>query len=95
MTPVSWPEAVLGHDVAGVGDAGFFDDGEGVHVGADEERGAGAVLEDADDSEGLTAVGVFADVLGDGVAGLARALARMAEVRSSWCESSGWAWRSL
>ena len=61
-------EAVLGDDVGGVGEAGLFDDGERVHVGADEERGAGAVLEDGDDSEGLRAIGVDADVVGDGVA---------------------------
>ena len=61
----------LGHDVAGVGDAGLFDDGQRVHVGADEERGAGAVLEDADDAVGFAAVGVDADVVGDGVAGFA------------------------
>ena len=71
MTPVSWPDGVCGDDVRGVGEAGFFDDGEGVHVGADEERGAGAVLEDADDAEGVGAVGVEADVVGDGVAGFA------------------------
>ncbi len=62
---------VFGEDVRGVGDAGLFDDGEGVHVAAHEEGGAGAVFEDADDAEGVGAVGVEADVVGDGVAGLA------------------------
>ena len=59
----------LRHDVRGVGDAGFLDDGERVHVAADEEGGAGAVFEDADDAIGAGAVGVEADVVGDGVAG--------------------------
>ncbi len=58
----------LRHDLACVRDAGFFNDGQGIHVGADEEGGAGAVLQDADNAESLGAVGVFADVLGDGVA---------------------------
>ena len=70
MTPTSWP-AAFGLDGAGVGNAGLFDDGERVEVGADEQRGAGAVLEDGDDSIGLAAVGIFADVFGDGVAGFA------------------------
>ena len=62
----------FGHDVAGVGDTGLFDDGQRVHVGADEEGWAGAVLQDADDAVGLRAVGVDADVVADGVAGLAQ-----------------------
>ena len=61
-------------DVAGVGEAGLFDDGKGVHVGADEEGGAGPVLEEGDDTEGVGAVGVEADVVGDGVAGVAEIL---------------------
>jgi hypothetical protein len=61
-------------DVAGIGEAGFFDDGEGVHVGADEEGWARAVFEDGDDAEGVRAVGVEADVVGDGVAGVAEIL---------------------
>ena len=65
---------VLGEDVRGVGCAGFFDDGEGVHVAADEDLGAGAVVEDAYDTEGVGAVGVEADVVGDGVAGGAETL---------------------
>jgi hypothetical protein len=56
----------------GVGDAGFLDDGKRVEIGADEQRRAVAVLEDGDDSEGLAAVGIFADVFGDGVAGFAQ-----------------------
>ncbi len=63
---------VVHEHVRGVGDAGLLDDGERVHVGADEERGAGAVLEDGDDTVGLRAVRIFADVLCDGVPGLAK-----------------------
>ena len=55
----------------GVGDAGLFGDGEGVHVAADEEGGAGAVFEQADDAEGVGAIRVEADVVGYGVAGFA------------------------
>ncbi len=61
----------FGDDVGGVGQAGFFDDGQGIHVGADEEGRAGAVFEEGDDTEGVGAVGVDADVVGDGVAGVA------------------------
>ena len=42
---------VLGLDLAGEGQAGSLDDGQGVHVGPDEDGGAFAVLEDADDAE--------------------------------------------
>ena len=31
-------------------EAGLLDDGQGVHVGADKDRGAGTVLEDTDDA---------------------------------------------
>ncbi len=65
------PGLVVHEDVRGIGDAGLFDDGERVHVGAHEQRGAGAVLEDGDDAIGLRAVRIFADVLGDGVSGFA------------------------
>jgi len=36
--------------LAGVGDAGFFKQGQAVEIGAHEQSGAGAVLEDADDA---------------------------------------------
>ena len=35
---------------AGVGDAGFFEDGQAVEIGAHKQRGAGPVFEDADDA---------------------------------------------
>ena len=35
---------------AGVGDAGFFQDGQAVEIRANKQRGAGAVFEDADDA---------------------------------------------
>ena len=63
--------AVFHGDVAGVGDAGFFGDGERVHVGADHERGTGAVFQDGDDAVGLGAVRIAADAVGDGVARVA------------------------
>ena len=44
--------------LAGVGHAGLFDDRQGVHVGADQDGRAVAVLEDADDA-------VAADLLRD------------------------------
>jgi hypothetical protein len=69
--------------VAGVAEAGFFDDGEGVEVGADEKARAGAVFKDGYDSVGLAAIGIFADVFGDGVAGFAGS--------SSKAFSIGWA----
>lgn len=64
----------FGEDVRGVGDAGLFDDGEGVHVAADEEGGAGTVFEDSDDAEGVGAIGIEADVVGDGVAGFSEGI---------------------
>ena len=63
-----------GGDVAGVGEAGLFSDGEGVHVAADEEGGAGAIVEEADYAEGSATVWVDAYVLGDGIAGGAEVL---------------------
>lgn len=51
----------------GVRETGLFDDGESVHVRADEECGAGTILEDRDDAEGRRAVRVTADVVGYGV----------------------------
>ena len=95
MTPTAWPDLSLHEDVAGVGDAGLFDDGKRIHVGTDEQRRARAVLEDGDDAVGLRAIGIFADVLGDGVAALRSSAASIAEVCSSKCDSSGCAWRSL
>ena len=62
---------VLGGDVGGVVGAGLLDDGECVHVAADEEGGAGSVFEDADDAEGVGAVGIDADMVGNGVPGFA------------------------
>ena len=55
----------------GIVESGFLFNGERVHVGANEETGTGAVLEDGDDAVCLGAVFVFPDVLGDGVAELA------------------------
>ncbi len=55
-------------DGAGVGEAGLFGDGERVELGAQEEARARAVGEDGHDAVGGGAVGIFADVLGDGEA---------------------------
>ena len=95
MTPTSWPD-LPSHNVAGVGNAGLFDDGEGVHVGADQQVGP-AVLQNADHAVCLAAVGIDADMLGDGVAGFAPSSpASRAEVCCRKCESSqGWEWMSL
>ena len=57
--------------VAGVAEAGLFDDRERIEIGSDEEARAGAVFKDCHDAVGLAAIGVFADVFGDGVAGFA------------------------
>ena len=35
---------------AGIGEAGFFENGEGIHVAAEHDDGAGPVFEDSDDS---------------------------------------------
>jgi len=56
----------------GVVEGSLLFDWESVHVGANEETRAGAVLEDCDDAVCLGAILVFADVLGDGVAELAK-----------------------
>ena len=53
--------------MAGIGQARLLDDRQGVHVGADQQRGTGAVLQDSDDPESAAAVGIDADVVGDGV----------------------------
>ena len=74
ITPTSCSGGVLRLYGAGVGNSGLFDDGQRVEIGADEQRGAIAVLEDGDDSVGLAAVGIFADVFGNGVAGFAQFL---------------------
>ena len=58
--------------MAGVGHAGLFDDGEGVHVSAYGEGWAGAVLEDGDDAVGLRSIRIDADMIGHGIAGLAQ-----------------------
>ena len=52
-------------------EAGLFFDGKRVHIAADEETRAGAVLKDGDDAVCLRSVFVFADAFGDGVAELA------------------------
>ena len=56
---MSWPQAcidadlvavlVAGPHLAGVGQPGLLGDRQGVHVGADQDDRAGAVLQDADD----------------------------------------------
>src|SRR5262249_2798191 len=57
---------ILGADFAGVGQPGFFLDGEGVHVGAHEEGWASAVLHNGDNPVALPiGIGVFDDVFGD------------------------------
>ncbi len=61
---------VASADFAAVGDIGQLDDGQGVHVGADEDDGADAILEDADDARA-------ADLLGDIKAGLAQLLGKL------------------
>ena len=64
--------SVDGADSRGVVEAGLFFDGERVHVGANEETRAGAVLEHSNDAECLGSIFVFADAFGDGIAEFAK-----------------------
>src|SRR6185437_16043816 len=54
-------------DVGGVGQAGLFNDRQCIHVCTDQQRWAGAILQDADHSQRVRSVRVNADVVGDGV----------------------------
>ena len=57
---------ILGADLAGVGEAGFFFHRKGIEFGAQHDRGPGTVLENGDDAGA-------ADVLGDFVTQAAQA----------------------
>src|SRR5208283_5482709 len=47
-------------------------DGEGVELGAHQDGGTGSIFQEGDDAVTGAAVGVFAEVFGEGEAGLAK-----------------------
>ena len=51
ITPTVFPSSSVGRHLAGVGEAGLLDDGQGVEVGADQDGRPRPVLEHADDAE--------------------------------------------
>ena len=65
---------VLGACVAGIWNAGFLLHGKRIQLRAHEDRGTTAVLHHCDHAVCLAAVGILADIFGDGVARLAQSV---------------------
>ena len=63
---------VLALEVTGIGHAGFLHDGKRVHVGTNQQLRPRTILQYRDHPIRLCAVRIFADPLGNGIAGLAQ-----------------------